>query len=273
LIQGIKRWSVPREGVRLNILVLMKRVPQTAEAEVRVDSSGKNIDRQNLTFDTNEFDTYALEEAVLFREKYGGTITALTVGPPNSQDTLRVALAKGADNAVRIKAEDFGDLDGFKTAQLLHAAIKDMPYDIIFAGTMASDDSYYQVGVVLAQLLGIPHATLVSKIEAEEGKADVHKEVEGGLQEHIEITLPAVIAVQTGINVPRYASLIAIRKAAKKEIGTMGGGEVAQDALRLNAELQELYVPPVTKHAEILEGSAEEVSTRLAGILKEKGLI
>jgi electron transfer flavoprotein beta subunit len=251
----------------------MKRVPQTAEAEVRVDSSGKKIDREHLTFDTNEFDTYALEEAVLFKEKYGGTITALSVGPPDSQDTLRVALAKGADNAIRVKAEDFGDLDAYKTAQLLYAAIKDMPYDIIFAGTMATDDSYYQVGVVLAKLLGIPHSTLVSKIETEGGKADLHKEVEGGLQEHLEITLPAMVAVQTGINVPRYASLIAIRKAAKKEIQTLGGEAVSEGDLRANTRVEELFVPPVTKRAEILEGDAEEVSGKMAAILKEKGLI
>lgn len=257
----------------MNILVLMKRVPQTAEAEVRVDSSGKRIDKEHLTFDTNEFDTYALEEAVLFKEKYGGTITAVTVGPPDSQDTLRVALAKGADSAIRVKAEDFGDLDGYKTAQLLHAVIKDIPYDVIFAGTMATDDSYYQVGVVLAKLLGIPHATLVSKIEAEGGKADIHKEVEGGLQEHLEISLPALIAVQTGINVPRYASLIAIRKAAKKEIGAKGKDEVSEDGLRTNTEVEELFIPPVTKRAEILEGDLDEVSTKMATILREKGLI
>jgi electron transfer flavoprotein beta subunit len=257
----------------LNIIVLVKRVPQTAEAEVRVDSSGKKIDKEHLTFDTNEFDTYALEEAVLFKEKYGGTITALSVGPPDSQDTLRVALAKGADSAIRVKAEDFGDLDAYKTAQLLHAAIKEMPYDIIFAGTMATDDSYYQVGVVLAKLLGIPHATLVSQIEAEGDKADIHKEVEGGLQEHLEITLPALVAVQTGINVPRYASLIAIRKAAKKEIQTLGGEGVSEGDLRANTQVEELFVPPVTKRAEILEGDVDTVSTKMATILKEKGLI
>jgi electron transfer flavoprotein beta subunit len=138
---------------------------------------------------------------------------------------------------------------------------------------MASDDSLYQVGVVLAGLLGIPHATLVSKIEAGEGKADIHKEVEGGLQEHLEIALPALVAVQTGINVPRYASLIAIRKAAKKEIQALGEGEISRDGLRTNTEVEELFIPPVTKHAEIFEGGPEEVSVKMASTLKEKGLI
>ena len=113
----------------------------------------------------------------------------------------------------------------------------------------------------------------MSKIETEGGKADLHKEVEGGLQEHLEITLPALVAVQTGINVPRYASLIAIRKAAKKEIQTLGGDAVSEGDLKANTQVEELFVPPVTKRAEILEGDAEEVSGKMATILKEKGLI
>lgn len=257
----------------MNIIVCLKRVPQTADAAVRVDSSGKDIEKEHLTFDTNEFDTYALEEAVLFKENYGGTVTAVSVGRPDAQDTLRVALAKGADTAIRVKAEDFGELDGYKTAQLLAAAIKDIPHDVIFAGTVAADDSYYQVGIVLAQLLGMPHATLVSKIKAEGGKADINRELEGGLLEHLEISLPAVIAIQTGINVPRYASLIAIRKAAKQDIQTLGSDGLDESELKVNTHIEELFVPPVTKRAEILTGDPGEVSTKLAGIFKDKGIV
>jgi electron transfer flavoprotein beta subunit len=257
----------------LNIIVCIKRVPQTADAEVRVDSSGKDIDKERLTFDMNEADTYALEEAVLFKEKFGGTVTVISVGQPDAQETLRIALAKGADEAIRVKAEDFGELDGFKTAQLLKAALKDLPHDVIFAGCMATDDYYSQVGVTLAQLLGIPHATLVTKIEGGEGKAEVYRELEGGLLEHLTMSLPAVVSVQTGICVPRYASLIAIRKAAKKEIRTIGQDDISADDLELNSRIEELFVPPVTKRAEILEGDPAEVSGRLAEIIKEKGLI
>jgi electron transfer flavoprotein beta subunit len=257
----------------LNIIVCVKRVPQTAEAEVRVDSSSKDIDKERLTFDINEYDAYALEEAVLFKEKFGGTVTALTVGPADSQEVLRIALAKGADHAVRIKAEDFGDLDALKTAHLLRTAVKKMPFDIIFCGAIATDDGYSQVGMILAQLLEIPHATLVTKIEASEGKADIRRELEGGLLEHLEMSLPAVVGVQSGINVPRYASLIAIRKAAKKEIEALGAPELAVGDLILNAEIEKLFVPPVTKRAEILSGDPGEVSERLAGIIKEKGLL
>lgn len=257
----------------MNIIVCIKRVPQTAEAEVRVDSSGKDIDKERLTFDINEYDAYALEEAVLFKEKFEGTVTAITVGPPDSQEVLRIGLAKGADSAVRVKAEDFGELDTLKTARLLEAAIKEIPYDIIFCGAIATDDGYSQVGMILAQMLEIPHATLVTKIDSNENKADIHRELEGGLLEHLEMSMPAVIGVQSGINVPRYASLIAIKRAAKKEIKALGASELGLSDLTLNAEIEKLFVPPVTKRAEILSGDPGQVSEKLTGIIKEKGLI
>ena len=257
----------------MNIIVCIKRVPQTADAEVKVDSSGKDIERQRLSFDMNEADMYALEEAVIFKEKFGGEVTAISVGDADTDETLRIALAKGADSAIRIKAEEFGELDGYKTAQLLAQLIKQLSYDVVFSGCMATDDAYMQVGVTLAELLGVPHATLVTKIEAEEGKADVHRELEGGLLEHLQIDLPAVISVQTGINVPRYASLIAIRRAASKEIRTVGKEELGDAEFAVNSEIEELFTPPVTKRAEIIEGDPEEVSTRIATIIKEKGLI
>ncbi len=257
----------------MNIIVCIKRVPQTAEAEVKVDSSGKDIERDRLTFDMNEYDTFALEEAVLFKEKFGGTVTALSVGREDTKDTLRIALAKGADSAVRIKAEDFGEIDAIKTARLLKAALKNIEHDIIFCGSIATDDAYSQVGVTLAQLLGIPHATLVTKIEASKDRAEVHRELEGGLLEHLDMALLAVIAVQSGINVPRYASLIAIRKAAKKEISAVGLDGIPGDDLEADIVIDKLFTPPVTKMAEILTGDPGEVSEKLSKIIKDKGLI
>ena len=257
----------------MDIIVCVKRVPQTAEAEVKVDASKKDIIRDRLTFDMNESDTYALEEAILFKEKYGGTLTVISLGPVESEDTLRIALAKGADNAIRIKAEDFGELDGYKTAQILNEAIKDIKYDVIFTGCMATDDAYSQVGVTLAELLGIPHATMVTKIDIIENKVHVHRELEGGLLEHLEIVMPALCTIQTGINEPRYASLIAIRRAAKKEIKAFSKSDISSEKIVQNSRLEELFTPPVGKRAEILTGSVDEISTQLTGIMKEKGLI
>lgn len=256
----------------MEIIVCVKRVPQTAEAEVKIDSTAKDIIRDRLTFDMNEADTYALEEAILFKEKFGGTLTVISLGEAEAEDTLRIALAKGADHAVRIKAEDFGELDGYKAAVILKEIIKDVKHDIIFTGCMATDDAYSQVGVTLAELLGIPHATLVTKIDVKDNKLHAYRELEGGLLEHLEMTLPALCTIQTGINEPRYASLLAIRRAAKKELKVMGKSDIVSD-IKPNSMLDELFIPPVGKRAEMLTGNMDEIATRLSGIVKEKGLL
>ena len=135
----------------MDIIVCVKHVPETAEAEIKITDDGRAIERTGLVFDINEWDDYALEEAVLLKEKFGGTITVVSVGYRDTEDTLRMALAKGADAAVRIKAEEFGELDGYKTAQLLSAVIRGLHFDVIFTGCVATDDGYYQVGVALAR--------------------------------------------------------------------------------------------------------------------------
>ena len=257
----------------MDIIVCIKRVPQTSEAEVKIDSTGKDIVKDRLTFDTNESDTYALEQAVLMKEKFGGEITVISLGDEDAEDTLRIALAKGADKAIRIKAEDFDELDAFQTSQILKTVIKDLNYDIIFAGCIATDDAYSQIGVTLAELLEIPHAALVIDFDVNENRADVQRELEGGLIEHLDIALPALFTIQTGINEPRYASLIAIRRAAKKEIQIIGKDELQQAEFISNSILEELYVPPISKQVEILAGSTAESAGKLAGIFKEKGLL
>ncbi len=256
----------------MNIIVCIKRVPQTAEADVKIDSTGKDIVKDRLAFDMNESDSYALEEAILLKEKYGGTVTVVSLGYPDTEDTLRIALAKGGDSAVRIKAEDFGEIDGYKTAVILNSVIKGLPYDLILTGCMSTDDAYSMVGQTLAELLGIPHASLVTKFDIANNKAQVYRELEGGLLEHLELNLPALVTIQTGINTPRFASLIAIRRAASKEIKTIGKSDIGLDVIS-NTTLEELFLPPVGKRAEILTGSADEVATKLAGIIKEKGLL
>ncbi len=256
----------------MEIVVCIKRVPQTAEAEVKVDPSGRDIVKDRLTFDINEADSYALEQAILLKEKYGGSVTAISLGPAEAEDTLRIALAKGADNALRIKEEDFTPLDGYKTALILYNIIKDLKYNVILTGCIATDDGYSQVGPIIAELLGIPHATLVTELEIKDEKAEVVRELEGGLLERLEINLPALFAVQTGINEPRYASLLAIRRAAKKEIKTLGGADIQGEVKSLSV-LEKLYVPPVERRAEILSGSMDEISEKLVQIIKEKGLL
>jgi electron transfer flavoprotein beta subunit len=256
----------------LDIIVCIKRVPQTAEAEVKIDSTGKDIEKDRLTFDMNESDTYALEQAVLLKEEHGGEITVISLGDEETEDTLRIALAKGADNAIRIKGEDFENLDAYQTSQVLHSVIKDLSYDIIFTGCIATDDAYSQIGATLAELLEIPHATVVIEFDVNDGRGSAKRELEGGLLEHLDVELPALFTIQTGINEPRYASLIAIRRAAKKDIEEFGEDDLELDLVS-NSTLEELYVPPVAKQVEILEGTTGEAAGKLTDIIKEKGLI
>ena len=260
----------------MEILVCVKRVPDTSEAEVVIAKDGRRIEERDLVFDINEWDKYAVEEAVLLKEKLGGSVTVVAMGPEEAEDTLRRCLATGADNAIRLTDKAFEGSDATTIARILYQAIKELKFDLVLTGAQASDDGYGQVGLVIAEFLGIPHATLVTYIEILNGKARVHRELEGGLEEVVEVHLPALFTIQTGINEPRYVSMMGIRKAAKEEIKTLGlqalglkEEEVGESGSKVKEE--RLFLPPVTKETEILEGSAEDVATKLARIIKDKG--
>lgn len=252
----------------MNIAVCIKRVPETAEAAVNIDSSGKHIVEDQLVFDINEADNYALEEALLLKEKTDGEVTLFTVGPPKADEVVKMGLAKGAARAVRITPDNLDRLDSFSTAALLAEQIREGGFDLVLTGCYSSDEGNSQVGVTLAEMLGIPHASLVIKIEIEDGLATVQRELEGGLLEELKIKLPALFTVQTGINEPRYASILGIKRAAQKEIKM-----VENTAEGMKTSITTMQYPPAGKMAEILEGGAEEVSGKLCEILKGKGLL
>ena len=262
----------------MDIVVCVKHVPDTTEAEIGIRDDEKGIKKEGLVFDINEADNYAIEEALLLKEEFGGSVTVVTVGPPEADETLRMCLAKGADKAIRLTDERFEGSDGYATARILAEAIRDMDYDLVLTGCMADDDGAAQVGVTLAEMLGIPHAALVVSTEVEDGKMKVHRELEGGLHEVLEIKLPALLTIQTGINEPRYASIFGIRKAMKKQIETLGLDDLglAEDAVGeagSKTSLVKLFIPEVTAQATILEGSPEEVSSELVTILKNEGVV
>lgn len=257
----------------MDLVVCIKRVPETAESEIKVDTSGKDIIKSHLTFDINESDNYAIEEAILLKEKLGGTVTVVSVGLSDCEENLRMALARGADTAIRVDTAQFGELDNFKVAGILKSVLKRLHFDIIFTGCMAKDDGCSQVGPMVAELLGIPHATLVTEIKINDGKSIVKRELEGGLFEVLELNLPALFTIQTGINEPRYASLIAIRRAAVKEIKVFSRAELEVEEIVSRTSIDSLFHPPVGKRAEIIYGSPDEVTTKLATIFKEKGII
>ncbi|MBC7248144.1 MAG: electron transfer flavoprotein subunit beta/FixA family protein [Actinobacteria bacterium] len=264
----------------MNMVVCVKRVPDTAESEVHIDASGKDIEKSRLSFGINECDNYAVEEAIQIKEKLGGTVTVISLGGKESDEQIRMALAKGGDEAMRLEDDAFAGGDGFAVAKALAAAIKGLEYDIVFTGALADDDGYAVVPAALGELLGVPHATYVKKVEIlEDGKkAKVGRELEGGLLEVLEIELPCVLGIQTGINEPRYASFKGIKQAAKKEIAIKSAADLGLDASEVGeagswAVLEKFTPPVVGEMAEILQGDPDETAAKLAAILKEKGLV
>ena len=262
----------------MDVIVCVKHVPETAEAELKIDASGKAVEKTGLVYDINEWDDYALEEAVRIREKQGGSVTAITIGPDDSDSTLRKCLARGADKAIRLADPKFEGSDGYAIAKILHSVIKTMQYDLVLTGMQAGDDGSAMVGPILAQLLGIPHATMVKKLELGPGTAKANRELEGGLEEQVEVKLPALFSVQTGINEPRYVSIMGIRKAMQKEIKIMSLADTGLSEHDVGLagswlKIEKLYVPPVEKQAEFLKGTPDEMAAKIAEILKAKGLI
>jgi len=262
----------------MEIIVCVKHVPETAEAEITIDQNRKRIKTEDLVFDINEWDDYALEEAVLIKEKHGGTITAITVGTEEADKTLRKCLARGADKAIRLTDKAFEGSDAFATAKILHKTIQNLPFNLILTGAQAGDDGYAQVGVILAELLGIPHATMIKKIDITDESAKVNRELEGGLEQVMEIKLPAVLTIQTGINEPRYVSIMGIRKAKQKELKVLNLADLGLKAEEVGESgswitIEKMLIPPVEKEAEILSGGLDEISKKIVETLKTRGLI
>lgn len=263
---------------KMEIIICVKQTPDTAEAELSIDESGRRIKTEGLVFDINEWDEYALEEALLLMEKLGGSVTALTMGPEGADAVLRRCLAKGADRAIWLKDEAFEGSDAYVTAKILYNAIKGLNYDLIMTGAQASDYGNSAVGVYLAELLGIPHASMVKKVEVQGERIRVNRELEGGLEEVVELETPALLTIQTGINEPRYVSIMGIRRARKKEMKVIGfeGLELAREDVGEHGSwmrVERMFRPPVDKETEILSGSPDDVATKLVEAFRAKGLV
>lgn len=262
----------------MKIFVCIKRVPDTSEAEVKVDATGKDVDSSKFSFDINDADNYAVEEAVLIKEAKGGNVQVVCMGPQDADVMIRMALAKGGDSAIRIEDPRINAQDPLKVAKVLAAAIKNQEFDLVLTGCMANDDGHMAVGVALAEELGVPHAAMVKKMEVGEGKVKVHRELEGGIAEVLELTLPAVITIQTGINEPRYAPIRGIREAQKKELKVLKLEDLGLTENEVGAgsslvELQNFYIPEIESKAEIIEGAPEEKAEILASKLVKGGLL
>jgi len=262
----------------MKTLVCIKYVPDTSEAEVKVNPDGTTVDSSRFSFDINDADNYAVEESVLIKENRGGEVTVISIGPKQSEVMIRMAMAKGCDKAVRIEDENIAGHDPLMVAKVLAAVAKSHEFDLVLTGCMASDDGYMSTGVALAEELGVNHASMVKKVELLDGKVRAHRELEGGLMEVVELELPAVLTIQTGINEPRYAPIRGIREAQKKELKVAGLEEYGLGAAEVGTEasqiiLESLFIPEVESAAEFIEGEPEEKAEKLASILVKGGLV
>ena len=257
----------------MNIVVCIKRVPMTQEVDLEIDGDNKGVNKDSLAYVMNDWDNYAVEEAVLLKEEFGGDVTAITVGSEDDEEILRRAMAMGADRSIRI---DPGDrvLDSYVVSRILAEVIKGIEYDLVLTGVQADDDNFGSVGIMLAEHLGLAHAAVVTGVQAEGNRATIRIELEGGIDEVSKIRFPALLSIQTGINEPRYVSVIGIKKAKKKELEVIGleGLALSEEELSPRTIIEELYLPPETEGAVILEGDPSKVADEIVRILTERGV-
>jgi electron transfer flavoprotein beta subunit len=260
----------------MEILVCVKRVPDTAENEIEVNRDGSDIERGDLVYSVNEWDNYAVEEAIQIRDKVGGSITVVSVGGGDAEEVLRREMAMGADKGVLLSDEAFLSSDGKGIASIIKAEVEKGSYDLILTGAQA-DDGAGQIGGMLAAMLDWPYASLVNYLEIlDDKRIKVGREIAGGNQEMNEIDLPCVLSIQTGINEPRYVGIRGIRKVASIEIPVHNASDLGlspESAGEAGAKVKRLdyFRPELGEGAEILEGSTEEKLDQLVELLKSKG--
>ncbi|MGA2108960.1 MAG: electron transfer flavoprotein subunit beta/FixA family protein [Syntrophorhabdales bacterium] len=257
----------------MNILVFTKRVPATQEEEIRVVDDGKKVDLSKVPFKLNDWDNYAVEEAVRLAEKTGGSVSAVSMGDAESDEVLRRAIAMGASDGFLIETGiDRQDPNARATLALNFLRKEALPFDAIFTGVQAEDDQFGSMGGILAGKLGLPYASMVIGIDAfEKEHVIVRRELEGGLQERVKVSLPCVLAIQSGINEPRYVSIMGIRKASKVERKVFKAAEY-QEGVQNMIEVERWTYPPTRGGATMIQGDADSICKELLGILKEKGV-
>jgi electron transfer flavoprotein beta subunit len=267
---------ISREEIDMEILVCVKRVPDSAENEISVAPGGSDIRREDLVYSVNEWDNYAVEEAIQIAERDGGNVTVVSVGDSETEEVIRREMAMGAGQGLLLNDAAFEGSDGLGIATILEAAARKGNYDLILTGAQA-DDGAAQVGGMLAALLDRPYASLVNMIEVKgDGTLRVGREIEGGAQEISEIDMPCVLSIQTGINEPRYVGLRGIRKVASVEIPELDAGALGVSADRVGAgsakvRRADYFIPASGAGAEMIEGSTEEVAAKLVDLLRAKG--
>ena len=260
----------------MKIMVCLKQVPHQ-DARLDIDANGTWIQEDNIKFEINSYDTYALEEALRNKDAGEAEVLVVSIGPDRVTQALRTALGMGADRAVHVKDPEANGSDALGVAKILAAVAKEENPDLIFMGLMSEDGNVTAVPPMVAELVGVPHTTGGVKVEKANGAVTVEREVEGGVREVVELQSPCLIAVQTGLNQVRYASLKGIMAAKKKpldvkSVADLGlSGQVGAGAAKV--KIEKIAPPPKGDRAEILEGSPGEVAASLVGKIKELGLL
>lgn len=246
----------------MKIAVAIKQVP-ARDSQLKIDSSGKWIEESDLSYEINEPDAYALEEGLQLKEKHGGEVVAISAGPARASQTIREALAKGADRAIHIEEENIGAFDPLAAARLLAAALKPESPDLILTGLQSDDLGYGQTGPILAELLGLPHATIIMQVEKQDGAIRVKRELEDGWFQHVEMPLPALLTIQSGISKLRYATLMGIKKAKTKEVKRLTAADLGVTPAASSITVDRLHFPERTKRTQLFDGSPQDAAAKL----------
>ena len=263
----------------MNIIVCLKQVPDT-EAQIKIAPEGKSIVKDDIKWVMNTYDEFGVEEALRLKEKFGGEVTVIGLGPKRVTESIRTALAMGVDKGVLISDPALEDCDSIATAKALAAVIKNLKFDLIFTGQRGVDDDMGLVGATLAEYLGIPQLSIIVKVEvSEDGKSvNVHRPVEGQALV-IESSLPALITAQKGLNEPRYASLPGIMKAKKKPLEEKTLADLELDPSEFGGSARKLKIielipPPQREQGKIIEGETPETkAAELARLLHEEAKV
>jgi electron transfer flavoprotein beta subunit len=251
----------------MKIAVCVKQVP-TREWQPRLNDSGTWIREQDASFEMNEPDAYALEEALRLKEKQGGEVVVCSAGPARVTQVIREALARGADRAIHVENDALASADAFVVADQLAAAMRGDGFDLVLTGLQSDDQGFAQTGVVLAERLGLPHATIIMEVQVEGGVLRVKRELEGGWFQHVAMPLPAVLTIQSGINQLRYATLKGIMAAKKKEIR-----KVAATASAARQRIVALRTPEKGRKTQMIGGTTVEAAKELVRRLREEARV
>jgi electron transfer flavoprotein beta subunit len=252
----------------MKIAVCIKQVP-ARDWHPRLNESGSWIREQDAAFEMNEPDAYALEESLRLKEKHGGEVVVCSVGPARVAQVLREALARGADRAIHVDGDAFSGADAFVIAGALAAAMKEERFDLVLTGLQSDDQGSAQTGVILAETLGMPHATIIMEVQASESGLRIKRELEGGWFQWITMPLPALLTIQSGINQLRYATLKGIMAAKKKDIRRVEAPAAVAPKQRIAA----LYAPEKSKKTQMIDGTPAAAAKELVRRLREEARV